>query len=91
MGSEIKDKKGAAKILGGDLGVNTIQYTDDIELYTWNLCDFINQCHSNKFNLKTLGRGGFLIVVILGRTCLPPKVTFKWVLKHIPVWGINSK
>lgn len=34
MGSEIKDKKGAAKILGGNLRVNTIQYTDDIELYT---------------------------------------------------------
>lgn len=66
MGSEIKEKKGAAKILGGDLGVNTIQYTDDIKLYTWNLYNFINQYLSNK--LKEFGRegGGFMIVVILG-------------------------
>ena len=33
-------------------GGPTIQYTDDvlIELYTWNLYNFINHCHPNKFN-----------------------------------------
>ena len=30
---------------------HTIQHTSDvIELYTWNLYNFINQCHPNKFN-----------------------------------------
>ena len=40
----------------GDLtlgGEHTMQYTDDIfilELYTWNVYNFINQCQLNEFN-----------------------------------------
>ena len=32
---------------------NTMHSWCVIELYTWNLYHFINQCHPNKFNLKT--------------------------------------
>ena len=40
----------AALTLGGE---HTMQYTDDIfilELYTWNVYNFINQCQLNEFN-----------------------------------------
>lgn len=36
-------------------GKHTMQYTDDdvsYNLYTCNLHNLINHCHSNKFNLK---------------------------------------
>ena len=29
---------------------HTIQFADNVELYTWNLYNFINQCHPSKFN-----------------------------------------
>ena len=53
-------KQRKKRVLGGKwwwketwLGVvNTIQCTDDVYLYTWSLYKFVNQCHSNKFNLK---------------------------------------
>ena len=41
-------------VMEGDLtssGKHTIQYTA-VELNTWNLYNFTNQCHLNKFNLK---------------------------------------
>lgn len=37
------------KIEGGEY---MIHYTDDVELDTWNLYNFINQGHINKFNNK---------------------------------------
>ena len=33
-------------------GEHIIQHTDDIELYTLNLYNFIYQCDPNKFNSK---------------------------------------
>ena len=44
-------------VKGGDLTLgdeHTIQRTDDVLIgpYTWNLCNVINQCHPDKFNLK---------------------------------------
>ena len=42
-------------VLEGDLtwgDKHTIQYIDNIEFYTLNLYNCINQCHSNKFNKK---------------------------------------
>ena len=29
-------------------GGHTMQYTDQVEIYTWNLYNLINQCHPQK-------------------------------------------
>ena len=71
-------------VMEGDLtwdGEHTIYRWCIIEVYHWNLYNFINQCHSNKFNFKK-GKKTFYFMLL--------EIMLYWISSYIWLFSRNK-